>query len=324
MFRSRSRRLGSAALAAFLALGAATACDPPAPTPTFVVTTTADGVDAAPGDGTCEMTPGAGDCSLRAAVDEGNALGTAAITLPAGTYGGLGFQVTGNLSINRDAPVDARLGSKWITVAAGGHLHVDGLSSYDVPGVRFTVEGTFVGRHLSLVGLESSSQVIVRPSGVAVVENSLLAHVFGATPSVRNEGVLILQHTALLAWSAVGVPTTAFVNTGSAHVAASVLQSCGGSTAPLSLGYNSDSDGTCALAAPGDQPAAPPLFAINLTQPVTYDLDATSPLVDAIPPGVNGCGTTVTDDLSGSPRPTDGNGDGTPGCDIGARERPAP
>ena len=98
----------------------------------------------------------------------------------------------------------------------------------------FTVERTFVGRHLSLVGLESSSQVIVRPSGVAVVENSLLALVFGATPSVRNEGVLILQHTALLAWSAVGVPTTAFVNTGSAHVAALVLQSYGGSTAPLS------------------------------------------------------------------------------------------
>ena len=30
---------------------------------TFTVTTTADGADANPGDGVCEVTPGFGDCS---------------------------------------------------------------------------------------------------------------------------------------------------------------------------------------------------------------------------------------------------------------------
>jgi len=41
---------------------------------TFVVNTTADGVDANPGDAVCEITPAGGDCSLRAAIEEANAL----------------------------------------------------------------------------------------------------------------------------------------------------------------------------------------------------------------------------------------------------------
>jgi CSLREA domain-containing protein len=40
----------------------------------FVVNTALDGDDADPGDGVCEMTTGAGDCSLRAAISETNAL----------------------------------------------------------------------------------------------------------------------------------------------------------------------------------------------------------------------------------------------------------
>lgn len=38
----------------------------------FIVNTTTDGSDAVPGDEVCEMTPGLGDCSLRAAIDETN------------------------------------------------------------------------------------------------------------------------------------------------------------------------------------------------------------------------------------------------------------
>lgn len=51
----------------------------------FRVETTADGVDATPGDGVCAMVSGA--CSLRAAVQEANAdAGADSIELPAGTY----------------------------------------------------------------------------------------------------------------------------------------------------------------------------------------------------------------------------------------------
>ena len=52
---------------------------------TFVVNTTADTQDAAPGNGTCADAGGL--CSLRAAITEANALvGADIITLPAGTY----------------------------------------------------------------------------------------------------------------------------------------------------------------------------------------------------------------------------------------------
>ena len=46
----------------------------------------------------------------------------------------------------------------------------------------------------------------------------------------------------------------------------------------------------------------------------------THPGVDAIPLGQLGCATNATDVL-GQPRGIDGNGDGVPGCDIGALER---
>jgi CSLREA domain-containing protein len=52
---------------------------------TFVVNTTADTADATPGDGICADS--GGQCSLRAAISEANALaGDDIITLPAGTY----------------------------------------------------------------------------------------------------------------------------------------------------------------------------------------------------------------------------------------------
>src|ERR1700690_3615662 len=52
---------------------------------TFNVNSTADAVDASPGDGTC-ATAG-GDCTLRAAIMEANALpGSHTINVPAGLY----------------------------------------------------------------------------------------------------------------------------------------------------------------------------------------------------------------------------------------------
>jgi CSLREA domain-containing protein len=51
----------------------------------FTVDSTSDAVDAAPGDGACESA--AGECTLRAAIQETNALpGADAISVPAGTY----------------------------------------------------------------------------------------------------------------------------------------------------------------------------------------------------------------------------------------------
>src|SRR5215813_2584168 len=56
---------------------------------TFLVNRTTDFEDAIPGDGVCETAPGNGLCTLRAAIQESNALRgfpPAEIILPPGTY----------------------------------------------------------------------------------------------------------------------------------------------------------------------------------------------------------------------------------------------
>ena len=89
-----------------------------------------------------------------------------------------------------------------------------------------------------------------------------------------------------------------------------------------SLGYNTAWGTTCTLDAVGDQPN------VNPARPATANPDTqhvpTSPLVDAIPVGAVGCGSTTGPDRLGTARPVDGNGDGTAACDIGDLERPTP
>ncbi|MFQ5857925.1 MAG: CSLREA domain-containing protein [Anaerolineae bacterium] len=85
---------------------------------TFTVNSTADAVDANAGDGTCATA--AGKCTLRAAVQETNALaGADAIILPAGTYTisiptAFAFTISDNLAITGAGPAS--------TIIDGGAL----------------------------------------------------------------------------------------------------------------------------------------------------------------------------------------------------------
>ncbi len=74
------RRYVASVVGVVVVAGVAVACELP-PRHDFVVTQGNDAVDAAPGDGICEATAGAGDCTLRAAISEANALGAAAAAL---------------------------------------------------------------------------------------------------------------------------------------------------------------------------------------------------------------------------------------------------
>ncbi|MCB1009687.1 MAG: CSLREA domain-containing protein, partial [Acidobacteria bacterium] len=59
----------------------------PAIAATFVVDSTADAVDATPGDGLCASVLAGSPCTLRAAVQEANALpGEDLVLLPAGAF----------------------------------------------------------------------------------------------------------------------------------------------------------------------------------------------------------------------------------------------
>ncbi len=89
--------------------------------------------------------------------------------------------------------------------------------------------------------------------------------------------------------------------------------------AVTSQGYNLDSDGTCQLTAVGDiSGGTAGLAPLAINPPgttATHALDPnSSQALDAIPPGTSGCGTTVTTDQRGVPRPHG------VGCDIGAFE----
>ena len=56
-------------------------------TQTFTVNSTADVVDASPGDGVCETATGDQTCTLRAAIQESNAsVGAQTVAVPSGTY----------------------------------------------------------------------------------------------------------------------------------------------------------------------------------------------------------------------------------------------
>jgi CSLREA domain-containing protein len=85
-------------------------------------------------------------------------------------------------------------------------------------------------------------------------------------------------------------------------------------------GYNLDDDGTCGLSTfnnslPNTDPLLDPAGLEDNGGPTqTIALEPGSPAIDAIPPGVNGCGTTITTDQRGTSRPQGS------GCDIGAFE----
>lgn len=116
-----SRSLGSSLLAALAAVLSAGA---PALAATFTVDTTTDAVDATPGDHQCRT---AGNlCSLRAAVQEANALpGLDAVDLPAGTYAlslagaGEDAGLTGDLDVTDDLTLTGAGEGLTILDAAG-------------------------------------------------------------------------------------------------------------------------------------------------------------------------------------------------------------
>jgi uncharacterized repeat protein (TIGR01451 family) len=121
------------------------------------------------------------------------------------------------------------------------------------------------------------------------------------TGGIYNSGTLNLDHTIVDA-----LPETL---------------ACNGSTL-TSLGYNLDSDGSCALSETGDQSNVDPHLAPLNSGPgstPTHGLLLGSPAIDAGDPA---CPTAALaqNDQHGLPRPADGDGDGNAPCDTGAVE----
>jgi CSLREA domain-containing protein len=144
---------------------------------TFTVNSTLDVVDSAPGDGVCETAPGNGVCTLRAAIQEANALaGADVITLPAGTY---------RLTIPGQGENSAASGDLDITdnvaIAGAGPMNtfIDGGQLDRV----FDVDPASVG-----ISLEISDLLVAR--GLADIE--------GGAIRVNTKGKLTLARSRIL------------------------------------------------------------------------------------------------------------------------------
>ncbi len=142
---------------------------PPAPSQgsvTFTVNSTVDATDVNPGDGVCETAVGNGVCTLRAAVQETNALITTdTIILPTGTYT---LTIPGT---NED-------------LAATGDLDLTG-------------ELTLVGMDDSIVDADQLDRVFHILSGAKVTISDITAR-HGATSNTSGGGILNSGTTTIL------------------------------------------------------------------------------------------------------------------------------
>ena len=147
MMRSFIRATG---LGSLLAVLAAAVAPQAAHAVLFAVTDTADLVDAAPGDGVCSTA--AATCTLRAAIQEANALASAdQISLPAGTYAltlsgnGEDAAATGDLDVTDN-------GSLLIIGQGSGNTIVDASGLAPRDRVFHFIDGTAVVRKLQITG----------------------------------------------------------------------------------------------------------------------------------------------------------------------------
>ncbi|HEX7133049.1 MAG TPA: hypothetical protein VF228_10755, partial [Iamia sp.] len=314
---TRARRIALALAASALLATGATACEPSEPA-AFTVDPVATGADATPGDGVCE--DGDGRCSLRAAVEEANALATPTeITIPGNSNLDVDLTVTGSITLLTDGPTWAISKVSW-TIAEGAQLAVTDLALGPV-----VVDGTFLARRVGLgedfpnptTGVDALVQV--GPTGTALVSNAS-AITWGA-PLVINEGVLSIHGTTVTADADPGPATITTATGGQTRLSATAflggaaaVDVCAG-VAPTSYGYNLASDTTCGLAMTGDHQD----FAETSLEPFPPP-DAR---VDAIPVGTLHCGAGWDDDVTSGDtavRPFDGDLDETAACDIGAVE----
>lgn len=159
MKRIKLLTLTSLLMAAFFALNAHSA--------TFVVNTTVDANDVAAGNGICEATAGVGDCTLRAAISEANALvGADIITLPAGTYTTTIADTSENVNANGDLDITSD-----ITINGAGAASTI-VEANVAPGVA-------LARVFHIRGLMSANTIVATLDGMTIRHGRYANNTFG-------------------------------------------------------------------------------------------------------------------------------------------------
>lgn len=139
----------------------------------FNVNVLTDGVDALPGDGVCEMTASAGDCSLRAAINEANELGGSHdILLGLGTHE---LSITGDEDLGFAGNLNV-IGVTLNIVGAGpGETVIDGLGLHGIfflDGITsFTVSDLTLTRGYSSIVTDYRGAAVTADWGLLEVNN---------------------------------------------------------------------------------------------------------------------------------------------------------
>jgi uncharacterized repeat protein (TIGR01451 family) len=256
-------------------------------------------------------------------------------TLESGPYGGGdGLPVvTGAITIHGSGATITRDPSaaafRLIEVAGSGSLTADHLTLshgnadtqpaggiYSVGG-SVTLTDTTVSSNTSSVvggGIESGG-------GTLSLTNSTVSGNTGYTGGgITSSGTLTLTNTTVAGNGASNGNGGIEFNGGTETLTNTIVANNSDPNCNVPVtdgGYNLDSGTTCGLSQPTSKPmGAPDLGPLqnNGGPTPTMALASFSEAIDTIPSGANGCGTTITTDQRGVPRPQGG------GCDMGAYE----
>lgn len=184
-------------LAAVLLIGGLTGSVLPGHAALFVVNETVDNVDATPGDGLCAV-PFTGKCSLRAAIQEANALpGLDGVWLPAGTFtltrAGVGEDnaFTGDLDILDDLIL---FGAGWRNTIISANF-IDRVFDVFASSVQLSnVEVRYGSTNSNGGGLRANDGVVLELFRVSVFGNLAYQgaglHLDGASTTVEQSQVV--------------------------------------------------------------------------------------------------------------------------------------
>jgi hypothetical protein len=207
-----------------------------------------------------------------------------------------GTTVAGNHSTATGGITESSAGGVYVRSNAGGTTSVTLFNS--------TVSGNSTGR--------AGGGLLVVANGGAAGANVAYSTLAGNTSGTGGGGI----HTLGANGGTASVTLSASIITNGDGAGPDCARPSG---AIISTGFNLAGDGTCFLNQGSDLPTSPAgLLPLALNAPgstPTHALGLGSPALDRIPHGGLGCGTAITADQRGAPRPA---GDK---CDIGAFER---
>jgi hypothetical protein len=326
----------------------------------FAVTTTADGVDATingicdTGTGACTLRAALQEANAASDPDTITVPGGVyLLSVPDGDDGNIDLDLANPVTIVGAGPlatiVDAQGGGRVFDVSASAtisqltirgadnEVYGGGILAFPETTLSLTVQDAQITANRAIHGgavLVAGANVLLER--VSITENTgttsggaleIASEFGGGTVTLRNSTVsgnigqkAILNEDQLQLDHVTVFDDTISTSLATTTVARSILDAGTGTMcdgAIVSQGNNIEHGTSCALAMPGDMGGVDPMLGPlqdNGGGTLTHAIPVTSPAVDAAGP------CALTEDQRGTPRPLDGNSDGTVACDIGAYE----